>query len=294
LPLDGGSASAGEIQVYPVAYPGSPEYPTVYITLCEEWRDLMDLKGIFDEVSNQMKSDFMKAQKSLSHAGLKGGANEEVVRSFLRQYLPKTIDITTGLLVDSQGGQSRQLDIILSDSAKTPIFYESGETRVIPVECAYAVVEVKAFLNKTELEKAYQNMQSVKSLVKKAYFREKGSPITYTHTLYGKEWDHWPIHYFVFAYDSESIESVLNNLNSFQASDAVHMRIDSICILERGAILNQGSDGMFEALPSPGSKAIASSTTNPLLLFYTLVSIILNQAIMRPFNLKPYLKDMRF
>jgi hypothetical protein len=253
----------------------------------------MDLKGIFDEVSKQMKSDLVKAQKSLSHAGLKGGANEEAVRRFLRQYLPRTMDITTGLLVDSQGGQSRQLDIILSDSAKTPILYESGETRVIPVECAYAVVEVKAFLDKTELEKAYQNMRSVKSLVKKAYFEEKGA-ITHTHTLYGREWDHWPLHHFVFAYDSGSIDSILKNLNSFQASDEVDKRIDTICILERGVIMNQGDDGKFHALPSPGSKAIASHTTKPLLLFYALISIILNQASMRSFNLMPYLKDMSF
>ena len=35
----------------------------------------MRLKGIFEEVSKQMRIDFVKAQKSLSHAGLKGGAN---------------------------------------------------------------------------------------------------------------------------------------------------------------------------------------------------------------------------
>jgi hypothetical protein len=240
-----------------------------------------------------MRSDFAKAQKSLSHAGLKGGANEEAVRSFLRQYLPKTLDVTTGMLVDSQGNQSRQLDIILSDSAKTPIFYESGEIRVIPIECAYAVIEVKAFLDKSELEKTYQNMRSVKSLVKKAYFEEKGM-ITHTHTLYGREWDHWPVHHFVFAYDSGSIESVLNNLESLQASDEIHKRIDTICILERGVILNQGADGMFYALPVPGSKAIASQTSRALLLFYALISVILNQASMRSFNLMPYLKDMSF
>ena len=253
----------------------------------------MDLTGVFDEVSKQMRSDFIKAQKSLSHAGLKGGANEEALHRFLRQYLPRTLDVTTGMIVDSQGNQSRQLDIILSDSAKTPIFYESSETRVIPIECAYAVIEVKAFLDKRELEKAYQNMQSVKSLVKKAYFEEKGV-IAHTHTLYGREWDHWPIHHFVFAYDSSGIDSVLNNLNSLQASNELHKRIDTICILEKGVILNQGTDGMFSALPVPGSKAIVSHTSRALLLFYTLISVILNQASMRPFNLLPYLKDMSF
>ena len=46
----------------------------------------MDLKEVFDEVSNQMKSDFVKAQKSLTLSGLKGDANEETGKKFLRQY----------------------------------------------------------------------------------------------------------------------------------------------------------------------------------------------------------------
>ena len=253
----------------------------------------MNLKEIFDEVSDQMKSDFVKAQKSLSHAGLKGDANEETVKKFLRQYLPKSLDITTGMLVDSDGNQSRQLDIIICDSAKTPIFFQSGETRVIPIECAYAVIEVKAFLDKSELEKSYQNMHSVKSLTKKAYFNQRGAIIN-THTLFGREWDNWPIQYFVFAYNSSNLESVLNNLNSYQGSNEIHKRIDSICVLEKGVIMNQCPDGMFSALPVPESKVVASETSKPLLLFYTLISVILNQASMKSFNLKPYLKDMNF
>lgn len=253
----------------------------------------MNLKEIFDEVSKQMKSDFIKAQKSISHAGLKGSANEETVRKFLRQYLPKTLDITTGILVDSNGSQSRQLDIIICDSIKTPIFFESGETRVIPVECAYAVIEVKAFLDKQELDNAYKNMLSVKSLEKKAYFDQKGIILT-THTLYGNEWNHWPIQHFIFAFDSSNLDTVLSNLISLQNHDEVHKRIDSICVLEKGVILNQGSDGFFSALPSPGSITYASSTSKPLLLFYVLFSVILNQASMKPFNVQPYIKEMAF
>jgi len=253
----------------------------------------MDLKGIFDEVSEQMKSDFVKAQKSLSHAGLKGEANEETVREFLKQYLPRTLDITTGMLVDSNGNQSRQLDIIISDAVKTPIFFQSEETRVIPVECAYAVIEVKAFLDKSELEKSYENMKSVKSLSKKAFFKPKGV-ISHINTLYGKEWDFWPIHYFVFAYDSKGLDSVLDNLNNYQQADDIPKRIDAICVLEKGVILNQGPDGMFSALPGPGSKAVASFTSKPLMLFYAVVSVILNQANMNFFSLMPYIKNMKF
>jgi len=253
----------------------------------------MNLEEIFNEVSKQMKSNFVKAQKSLPHSGLKGEANEETVRKFLRQYLPKALDITTGIIVDSDGNHSRQVDIIICDSVKTPIFYQSGDTRVIPIECVYAVIEVKSFLDKTELKASYKNMLSVKKLVKKAYFEQKGA-IVITHHLYGMEWPYWPIQYFVFAYDSIMLNSVLKYLNALQGTNEVHKRIDAVCVLEKGVILNQSPDGMFSALPVPGSKTIACSTRKPLLLFYVLMSLILNQATMRPFNLMPYIKEMRF
>ena len=253
----------------------------------------MNLKEVFDEVSTQMKSDFVKAQKSLPHSGLKGDANEETVKIFLKQYLPKTLDITTGMLVDSVGNMSRQLDIIICDAAKTPIFYQSGGTRVIPVECAYAVIEVKAFLDKTELRKSYDNMQSVKALEKKAYFGHKGVLVS-SHNLYGKEWDHWPILYLIFSFDSPGLDSVLGNLISYQSHNEIHKRIDTICVLEKGVILNQTQDGMFSALPVAASKPIASLTSMPLLLFYALISVLLNQASMNSFNLMPYIKEMKF
>ncbi|HUU28900.1 MAG TPA: DUF6602 domain-containing protein [archaeon] len=255
----------------------------------------MQLEELFDEVSKKIRSDFARAQKSLTHAGLKGNANEETVREFLRQYLPKTLDISEGMLFDSEGKQSRQLDIIVSDAAKTPIFFQSGNTRVIPIECAYAVIEVKAFLDKSELEKAYSNMKSVKTLTKKekAFFRPDGH-IQQFHTVYGKKWNYWPIHYFIFAYDSASMDHIINNLDQLQNNDEVYQRIDMICVLDKGVILNRWQNGMFSALPNTGSCLFVSHTSKPLLFFYALISFILNQAHMDYFNLFPYLQSMRF
>ena len=38
-------------------------------------------------------------------------------------------------IVDTKGNLSKQMDIIIYDSAKTPVFFQSGSTRIIPVEC---------------------------------------------------------------------------------------------------------------------------------------------------------------
>ena len=253
----------------------------------------MNLEELFNQVSERMKSDFRKAQMALQNPGQKGESNEKIFKEFLRQYLPMTLDVITGTLVDSDGKQSKQLDVILSDAVKTPIFYQSGNVRVIPVECAYAVFEVKAYLDKAELEKSFENMKSVKELKKEAYFHAKGA-VQYTRTLYGKLWDHWPTNHFVFAFDSTGLNSILDNLVELQKDMEIHKRIDAICILEKGLIINMQPDGMLSALPTEGSTIIPISTSKTLLLFYMMISVILNQATMDPLNILPYMKGIRF
>lgn len=146
----------------------------------------MKIAEIFDEVAQQMRSDLKKARSAVQHPGLKGALFEETFRTFLRHYLPKSLDISSGVLVDANGNDSRQIDVIISDAAKTPIFYKSGEVRVIPIECAYAAIEVKAYLDSTELGRVFENMKSVRHLEKKAYYKPDGV-IKHRDKLYGKE-----------------------------------------------------------------------------------------------------------
>lgn len=253
----------------------------------------MDFIGLFSDIAEKMQSDFRAAQKAITHSGLKGTANEETLKRFLRQYLPQVLDISGGQLIDAGGNRSRQLDVIVSDANKTPILFESSDVRVIPIECAYAVIEVKAYLDKAELEKAYHNMKSVKSLEKQAFFYKQG-PIVSKKSLYGSEWGIWPMQHFVFAFDSPGLDSVKSNLDGLQGNDPVHRRIDMICVLDKGVVINSTRNGNISALPEPGSKTIGYETKNALLLFYILSSVILNQADMDPFNIHPYIRDLRF
>jgi len=70
----------------------------------------MDIVGIFGEVSKTMRSDFKRVQKAIEkHPGLKGNSYEEIVRKFLREYLPESLDTATGLPVNSNGNFFRQL-----------------------------------------------------------------------------------------------------------------------------------------------------------------------------------------
>ncbi len=256
----------------------------------------MNIADIFDEVSKQMRSNLEKARRAIEkHPGLKGASFEETFRTFLKDYLPQSLNISTGILVDSYGSVSRQLDVIISDRAKTPIFSSSGNLRVIPVECAYAVIEVKANLNADELNGVFQNMESVRNLKKNAFVRPIGD-ITYEDNLYGKKWEIWPVNYYVFAYDSIDLMTLAGHIHEIHQTKKLpeHQRIDTVCVLDKGVICNQLGDGTFDALPQPVSKLNVCKTVRSLLLFYALTSRYFNQARLPNFRFTDYLGNMKF
>lgn len=252
----------------------------------------MKLATIFDMVASQMGTDFEQARAALPHPGLKGSALEEAFRGFLRKYLPSKLDVSHGIVIDASGQSSKQMDVIISDALGTPIFYESGETRVVPAEMVYAVIEVKANLNLGELDRCLENMASVRSLAKAAYQPGTSAPIN----MYGQIFTAWPINYFVFSIDSAPLESVSAHLLDYYTTRASppERRIDTICVLNRGVICNQVPPGNYDALPSSVSKIAHLKTKRALLLFYALTSRYWFQCVLPPFNSVPYLQGMNF
>lgn len=253
----------------------------------------MNIVEIFDDVSKKMRVDFEMSRKALRPPGLKGESSEETFRIFLKGYLPQSLDISTGQLVDSHGNSSSQLDVIIYDSAKTPIFYSSSDIRVIPVECAYAVIEVKSKLDTKELRRVFQNMETVRNLKKTAY---RESYFSCQVKLYGKPENIWPINYYVFAYDSIDINTLKNKINEKHESKRLPLksRIDTVCVLDKGVICNKLANGKWDALPQPGSKLHVIKTNRALLLFYSLTSVYFNQAILPKFCFIDYLGQIEF
>lgn len=253
------------------------------------------MKELFDSISKRMMLDFEEISKTLTHPGLKGTSKEEKFREFLRKYFPRNLDMSKGQIIDSDGHISKEIDVIVSDAFKTPIFYDIGGNRIIPVECVYSVIEVKSYLGASAIEKVYQNMFSVRNLSKKAYYPPSGD-IVYSHKLYGKEWNIWPVMYYVFAEDSVKLELLAEKMDKLNQTSELppEKRIDSICILKKGIITNRSPDGKFDALPTEDSQLFASYTENALLAFYTFVACYFNQANMPNFRFLEYVRDMQF
>lgn len=230
-----------------------------------------------------------KARKAIDvHAGLRGTSFEDIFKKFLREYLPPSLDIFSGIIVDSTGNQSKQLDVIIADAAKTPIFYKSENVRVVPVECVYAVIEVKATLDAEELKKVYANMTSVKCLQKTSFIPTENIVL-----LYGTKYDIWPITYYVFAFDSIKLETISEYMKATNKEQklAIDKRIDSVAVLNKGVICYILDNGTIDTCPHPNSRTAVVTSAKSLLLFYGLLTRILLQAWLPPFQLNRYLKD---
>ncbi len=121
-------------------------------------------------------------QKLIPHAGELGTGREEVIREFLREYLPKRFGVSTGFVFDSHGNVSRQIDVIINDNLMAPQFEAIGGKKFFPCESVVCVGEIKSSLSsRRSIRKAFDNLTSVKRLDRSAGGRNfaviNGEPI---------------------------------------------------------------------------------------------------------------------
>jgi hypothetical protein len=248
----------------------------------------MDWENLFAASGAKLKASLGEARAALKHSTLKGNLNEEAVAMWLQQWLPGSIDVCTGEVIDSDGGRSKQVDVLMFDHATTPRFFSRGNINVVPIESVYAVLEVKTHLNKAEVENAFDNMKAIKTLQKKAFhegFEKK------TRKLYGLQTHYWPVQFLIFAYESDSLETVLGHVERLNAGQPIHQRIDMVCVLDKGLIMNVGPDGI-ESIPMPYTNLVAKESSKTLLTFFTLMSHLYGQASSEPIAMHHYLKHI--
>jgi hypothetical protein len=95
----------------------------------------------------------------LGHKGTIGGAREFMVSKCLRSFLPSSVEIGSGVTIDSDGRRSRQIDIIIYDPRFPAL--RTGAGGLFLVEGVIATVEVKSRLTRKTLEGSLENCASV-------------------------------------------------------------------------------------------------------------------------------------
>jgi len=178
-------------------------------------------------VDSQIQLGLTRARDAakLKHPGLRGRAREIFLRDLLRPFLNPTFDTCTGVVVDSQGGQSNQIDIIVYNKHLLPPILLTAEEGIIPCESTLATIEIKSKLTATELQQSIANARSVKALQPRFY---EPNPTTNTKSS---------ILCSVFAYgstrkpqnESRTLQRYVKKANQ-NHNQEIHIPVSALCI----------------------------------------------------------------
>lgn len=122
------------------------------------------LPALLDHLHNQVEADLATARKALTHPTDKGDASEAVWIELLNKYLPRRYVTSKALVVDSKGGLSEQIDVVVHDRQYSPLVFTFKDALYIPVESVYAVFEAKQETNSATVSYAQKKASSVRRL----------------------------------------------------------------------------------------------------------------------------------
>lgn len=106
----------------------------------------------------------LRTGKFAGHAGVQGQGTEDRWRALLTAMLPARYEVCAAIVVDSRGGRSEALDLVIRDRHFSPLFWEWGDHLYVPAESVYAVFEIKPEINRKYVLYAGEKIGSVRSL----------------------------------------------------------------------------------------------------------------------------------
>ncbi len=122
------------------------------------------------DVGRELVANFATAGRATT-PGLVGSARETPTRKKLQHLLPDGIAVGSGCVIDSHGGASKQMDVVLYEKHVCPEFSINDDpaTTYYPCEGVIAVGEVKSRLASKDLEDIFNKIASVKALRRYAW-----------------------------------------------------------------------------------------------------------------------------
>lgn len=122
------------------------------------------LRDAFARVHTRLSIDLEDAARTVSHDGERGRVTETDWIRVLRSYLPQRYAVNGGIVIDSEGHTSDQIDIVIYDPQYTPVLLTREPHQYIPAEAVYAVLEAKPDITKQRLEYGGKKAESVRRL----------------------------------------------------------------------------------------------------------------------------------
>jgi hypothetical protein len=199
----------------------------------------------------QMRARLQEARATFSHRGTKGSVVEEAFRDFVRQYIPRRLEVGHGEVVDSFGRRSAQTDLVIA-SEDHPFTFTSEQPGLFFIEGVLAAGEIKSLLTTDELRKALENSARFKELEVKPVTSAQAFAAPADLQRYYK-WPPW----FLFAFESQlSLNKIGTTIVDFvKARGLSPVRVvDAVFVLDRGYMINLGDGQGGFAWRSPAGE----------------------------------------
>lgn len=125
----------------------------------------MTIDYYFSEIAEELKRESDRVKMGFSTHALSAGENrEDIVRDFLRNYLPEAYGIDTGLILSSDGEYSNQADLIIFDQLYNTPLYPNSTNKLLLIESIYSLIEVKTHLNPESIKDSIEKCKRFKML----------------------------------------------------------------------------------------------------------------------------------
>lgn len=127
-------------------------------------QNFLDLKSAFE---NSKDIFWDQENNKLIHPGEYGTYRERLLKKWLRMYIPKNFDISSGFIINSENKISSQCDIIIYNKDITPHIENSEKQSFYPIESVIAIGEVKSTINTPkDLNNALKKLSKLKKFRK--------------------------------------------------------------------------------------------------------------------------------
>ncbi len=251
----------------------------------------MRLSSTFEKVGRQFQIEFGELTRETSHHLTAGESREKALIDLLRKYLPQRVGADRGFVIDAQGNESQQIDIILYDKQAATTFEAAGVS-YFPCETVLAIGEVKSDITSTgRLEDALSKIRSVKCLDRSNAGKNK--PITgpglSTSSIvqFNPEKNHRDqIFGFIFTQTTLTQESLIEILQEFNGANPRSHWMNLFCAFDQTIITYENKTrSIYPSAMDAATIAItdAQEVENLLLLFFCILATFVNEAhIARP------------
>jgi hypothetical protein len=197
-------------------------------------------------VEKELSTALERARAESQHPGIKGTKVEVATRKVLRSHLPPNLSIGEGIVYDSFGDESGQMDIIIANGDQ-PFTFPWGESGEYAIEGVSAVGEIKSNLTPTTFKDCIEKATKYKRLRQTIGEHDRITNLS----NYTRETSALPP-FFVVAFESRMrMRTLLTKLDAAPpvpvpdgkgfTDDSPQPPLDAVCILGKGAAFNQRS-----------------------------------------------------